>query len=151
MAEAGALPPTIHTAGLNGPQASENRGYHPHPHPASASPPTPEREPAAGSRALARRPRALKGPDPGMAKGGDPEAIPLSEPQQPGEAGAALLTSGASSFPPGRVGCGRGISRPSKAQALPAHLVLLLTLLSPEGSASAPRVGGQQVGLVAAQ
>lgn len=80
MAEAGALPPAIHMAGLNGPQASEDRGHHPHPHPASALPPTPEREPAAGSRGLAQRPRALKGPDPGMAKVGDPEAIPLSEP-----------------------------------------------------------------------
>lgn len=78
LVEAGALLPTIHVAGLSCPQVTGKHWAPSPPSPVSALPPTPEKEPAAGSRALPLWPRVLAGPHPRIAKG-DPEIGPLSQ------------------------------------------------------------------------
>lgn len=101
VAKAGVLLLTTHMARLTGPQASEKR-WTLSSSPASALPLLPERGPDRLQAPLTQQPWAPKGPNPGMAKGGDPEVSPLSPPHPTvWGSSAALPTSRASSFPPG--------------------------------------------------
>lgn len=101
VAKAGVLLLTTHMARLTGPQASEKR-WALSSSPASALPLFPERGPDRPQAPLTQQPWAPKGPNPGMAKGGDPEVSPLSPPHPTvWGSSAALPTSRASSFPPG--------------------------------------------------
>lgn len=95
--------------------------------PASALPPTPEREPAASSRALPLWPQVLVGPHPKMAKD-DPKIPPLSQPPHSLEKQClTCLPVGATSFSPGGWDGGEDLPDPnSLSHTLPAHLAVVL-------------------------